>query len=243
MTEHPLLCRAPVVQSLLAGRQTQDRRPIKPQPARCINDWTQDAEVGEVVMYRGWPHRLSASRGRNKRDAGELTPTRIHPPWQVGDVLWVRETWGEDYVGSYLTSHGSQGQYLNGPKAEVVYKADGHVMTEVGTKWRPSIHMPRWACRILLEVTGVRAERVQEISEEDARAEGMEIHVESPSYCPACHGFGIMGSDCDHSYDCPLCATHVGRYNALWNSLYGDNAFGRNDWVWATTFRRIENAN
>jgi len=234
MTEHPLLCRAPVVQSLLAGRQTQDRRPIKPQPARCINDWTQDAEVGEVVMYRGWPHRLSASRGRNKRDAGELTPTRIHPPWQVGDVLWVRETWGEDYVGSYLTSHGSQGQYLNGPKAEVVYKADGHVMTEVGTKWRPSIHMPRWACRILREVTGVRAERVQEISEEDARAEGME----DDEWLEYIEYVGSVAGNVEHSME-----TLRDCFASLWNSLYGPDAWERNDWVWTTTFRRIENVN
>jgi hypothetical protein len=151
MTEHPLLCTSQVVQNILAGRQTQDRRPMRKQPTRVVSDWTENAESGEIVIYNDWPHKLTVSRGRNKRDLGELTPTPLKSPFgKPGDVLWVRETWCKD-------------------ACEVMhYRADClGTHTEHGYKiiWKPSIHMPRWACRLFLTVKRVWVERVQSISE------------------------------------------------------------------------------
>jgi len=88
--------------------------------------------------------------------------------------LWVRETWGEDYPTRALVTVGQEQQFI--PRASGVYRADGHMMSDAGTGWRPSIFMPRRACRLVLEVVSVRVERLQAITTDDVRAEGIEGH-------------------------------------------------------------------
>lgn len=93
MKDQPILFSGPMVRAILDNRKTQTRRPVKPQPARIVSDWSQDAEPGERVIYRGWPHRLEESRGRNKSAAGELYPRKLKCPYGVpSDLLWVKET-------------------------------------------------------------------------------------------------------------------------------------------------------
>jgi hypothetical protein len=115
-----------------------------------------------------------------------------------GDRLWVRETWQE--VSWPPT----------GPR--FVYKADGDASPD---RWRPSIHMPRWASRITLEVESVRVERLQECSEADAKAEGC-----SP-----------LGDDTSQAY-------RLG-YMHLWGQINGPGSWEANPWVWVITFKRI----
>jgi len=109
---------------------------------------------------------------------------RSHSPWQVGDTIYVRECW------------------LQSPGGEYCYRADGHVYH--GWKWRPSIHMPREACRLFLDVTRVRCERIQSIHWSDIRAEGID--------CPV-HDF--PGGFC-----CSECPDLRGAFRGLWDSLY-----------------------
>jgi hypothetical protein len=126
-----------------------------------------------------------------------------------GERLWVRETWC-----CYTPE-------LRNPK----YRADRH--NDSGWTWRPSIHMPRWASRLTLEVTAVRVERLKEISEEDARAEGVE--------------------QCEGGYIDAMCGPSQGMeakqaFDSLWDSINAARGFGWsvNPWVWVVSFRRVE---
>ena len=181
--EKPILAKGPMVRGVLNGSKTQTRRVMRTQPIRVSSDRDWDAEPGEVVIYRGWPHRLAASRGRNKRDAGELTPIKIHSPYKVGQILWVRETWGTDFV--------------RGQGVGIIYKEpwpDGCIGMNIDLpegiippkhkpgRWRSSIFMPRWASRIDLEVTEVRAQDLQDISLDDCLAEGVGDLIAGPGH-------------------------------------------------------------
>ena len=130
-------------------------------------------------------------------------------PYSPGDRLWVRETWRP--IAS--PSNPEECDF-------VIYKADDQTMKE---KWKPSIHMPKWAARIWLEVTGVRVERIKDISSEDCFKEGIDI--EGDAYAEA-ERFVTAGSPCPPE-----------RYAfiTLWNQIYPDSWL-YNDWVWVTDF-------
>jgi len=120
---------------------------------------------------------------------------------------------------------------------------------EPAYKWRPSIHMPRWASRIDLEVTGVRVERLQDISEADADAEGCErLDSEREEHdwklCPKCGGTRLhnaLGPNLGVIFDvdCQHCDTYVKRYQHLWEAINGPGSWAANPWVWVVEFRRI----
>lgn len=141
----------------------------------------------------------------------------------IGDRLWVRETWGR-----YFT---------DGVGMHTVYRADGEHEREwldLG-RWRPSIHMPRWASRLTLRITHVRVERLQDISEEDARAEGVEPGdrlvrclqtVPCASGGPSCCGSTVMADD------------YRAGFQRVWRSIYGAETWDANPWVWAISFER-----
>lgn len=199
--ERPILFSGPMVRAILEGRKTQTRRVVKPQPTYICHDWQVAAEVGDEVIYNHWPHRLTESRGRNKAAAGELTPVRRRCPYgQSGTRLWVRETWMPIKDGT-------------------IYRASWDESRNQGllpSKWRPSIHMPRLASRIRLEVEGVRVERLQDIKTADVIAEGVQ-------------GVGC-GADASCLYD---------QFTSLWNAINGPRGYTweANPWVWVVTFR------
>ena len=145
------------------------------------------------------------------RDAGFDTSVKC-PYGVIGDRLWVRETWAQ------IPEMRPSG-YFTDPKwigRNYWYRADGDKPTW-GGNWRPSIFMRREACRIILEITDIRAERLQEMTEEDAIREGAQ-----------CAGF-------------PASLTNLGAFAGLWNSLNAKRGFGWNEnpWVWRIEFRRI----
>ena len=148
----PILFNTDMVRAILEGRKTVTRRVVKPQP--------QESETN--------PHRLTSGcyyfDVPSKRFPGDLD--RIvgpyWPPYQPGDILWVRETWNCLPIP----------EPLRGTNKTYWYKADGE---EPGDKWRPSIHMPREAARIFLRVNGVGVERLQDIDDAGVTAEGLEI--------------------------------------------------------------------
>lgn len=128
-----------------------------------------------------------------------------------GDRLWVRETWAKA---------GEAGD-------AVEYRADNH--DPRAARWRPSIHMPRWASRLTLAVTGVRVERLQDISESDAIAEGIEEHrgVKAAGVSSAWRDYGNVGRWCPDS---------VESYRSLWESINGRGSWAANPWVWVVEF-------
>jgi hypothetical protein len=166
--EHPILFSAEMVRAILEGRKTQTRRIIKPQPIQCSPDdslvpvWSFDGElfVGDDHMKDYLFHEVYGNKG-----------TRYGSVYSDGtaDRLWVREKWATHPFKNKIKPSD-----LVPDETPIFYRAD---KWENGDNyhylWRPSIHMPRWASRINLEIVNVRVERLHEISEEDARAEGI----------------------------------------------------------------------
>lgn len=209
--ERPILFSAPMVQAILRGEKTQTRRVAKP-PAKAAflpdDFWKNDPDEPGSAYLDDFSGRL-----------------RISCPYGVpGDRLWMREAWA---VGA--CADGLSPLMLHAPtwlrdNGGLWYPADDHSPTSPisrrGTT-RPSIHMPRWASRITLEATEVRVQRLQEITEEDAKAEGVEAKPGTYTADFALHGY-------------------VESFAELWNSINGKkHPWESNPWVWAVTFRRI----
>lgn len=154
--ERPILFSGPMVRAILAGKKTQTRRVVKPQPNRDAGYASNPFKWSRVKQVGPWFHIISDD------PSGMFT---VHCSYGTpGDTLWVRETWNVP-PGSNVD-------------AEVAYFADGH-HDETAT-WRPSIHMPRWASRLSLSVTDVRVERLHELTRNDAIAEGIpQMHGEA----------------------------------------------------------------
>lgn len=193
MSDRPIIFSGPMVRAMLGHRKTQTRRIVKPQPASHQGkiEWS-DHNPGWWIVQ------------------GDVSNTwsRVRCPYGVpGDRLWVRETWTKVAV------HPDGGGVVG-------YRADpAHAEIYKDYRWRPSIYMPRWASRLTLEITDVRVQRLQEISEEDAMAEGCE-RVPKP----------IMP---DSTYR--LC------FERLWQSINAKRApWASNPWVWAVTFRKVK---
>lgn len=209
MKERPILFSGPMVRAILEGRKTQTRRIIDPG---FRDGYGNPGEIETISPddFRYW----TVVEG----DGGRL----IACPWHVRR-LWVRETWTD------LDNISTGAAFAAGPSVRYFYRADGHYLDR-GGRWKPSIHMPRAASRITLEVVNVRVERLQDISEGDAIAEGLNSW---PKRHPARYGFD---GGAPHGY-----ATATGAFTQLWNSINKDRAqWDSNPWVWVIEFRRID---
>lgn len=190
MKERPVIFNGEMVRAILDGRKTQTRRVMKVQPkpseTRPGDFWFSSKKLESMV------HVSDFTPGNSPiADCHLFFQEHCCPFGQVGDRLWVRETFGD--CGNRL-----------------VYRAD----TEDGAasqvkRWVPSIHMPREACRILLEITAVRVERLQDISEADAIAEGGTEHF------------------------------NIDWFGPLWASIYGVDSWNANPWVWVIEFKQV----
>lgn len=198
MKERGMIFNGEMVRAILGGRKTQTRRPIKWKQTRFT-------EIGEREDGSRWPWSEDA----------EHVCDFWHPcPFgAVGDRIWVRETWNK-YGG--LLTYRADHDWIDDMRKETVCTA----------KWVPSIHMPRWASRILLEITDVRVERLNSISQEDAQAEGLELTGWRPTYSDPDSGGEVL--------------TPYDNFAQLWESIYGEESWKANPWVWVITFRRVE---
>lgn len=214
MKEHPILFSGEMVRAILDGKKTQTRRVIKPQPEAWVTQVGYTFFTGEgEISFRGMtPNGL----------AEYCVPLK----YRKGDRLWVREAWFADppYDGTWDQYAFSDGVVENFSVLPDRFKSQEFVLYKatwqgVDLRWRSSIHMPRWASRITLEVVSVRAERVQEISEEDAKAEGILPYPDV--------GVGV-------NYLLP--------YRNLWESINARRGYGWsiNPWVWVIEFKRIK---
>jgi hypothetical protein len=208
VTDRPILFSAPMVRAILAGTKTQTRRAVKlPKPlhphfgGRAPLMLAHDDEGIELYLH------------------SRVLPRAIRSPYGTkGDRLWVREAWriAGDSDGDTLDMF---------DRDDVQYRADddqGYI-----DRYRPSIHMPRRFSRITLDVTGVRVERLQSISADDAKAEGISEFI----------GGWICKEATD---DKPLQAgsTPQEGYLHLWESINGPGSWGANPWVWVVEFKR-----
>ena len=216
MKERPILFSAPMVRAILAGTKTQTRRILKPQPEAGANFFSVDV----ALNMAGEPSGLAA--WFLDSNEGGLPPV-FCPYGQPGDRLWVRETWLHiDDDGDKFDGMGTQTYYR---ASSMNPERDDAYMKERGLRWRPPIHMPRWASRITLEIVGVRVERLQDISEADAMAEGVALHDD--------------GKFTDYTSPTGYAGNAVSSYRSLWSSINGPGSWEANPWVWCIEFRRV----
>jgi hypothetical protein len=220
MTERPILFSGPMVRAILEGRKTQTRRVVKPQPPVECGRITVEP-FHPVVIDRHGDERPGAEIFGAYDDNGEWGAKC--PYGAPGDLLWVRETWAVDAPLDQVRAEREDAMRVepifgHGP----YYRADG-IHENTGLTWRPSIHMPRWACRMVLELTAVRVERLQEISQQDVFREG--LHNAQQKEIERRVGKLLMSQEC---------------YQDLWDSLNAERGFGWavNPWVWVVEFRR-----
>lgn len=226
MKTKPILFSGPMVRALLDGSKTQTRRVVKydirgPSEPMDTFDWYDKTGKWVGAHGRSYPFK--------KTNAALLCPYG-----QPGDRLWVRETWQGPLLQEFEMDadpdwyRASNIHQYQSPK-HCEYAADGGPKPEymdtddvMRQGWRPSIHMPRWASRITLEVTGVRVERMQDISVADALAEGVNVHP--------------------YHHNRPRTSRYspVQACRDLWEQINGPSSWDANPWVWVVEFKRVE---
>lgn len=209
MKEFPILFSGEMVRAILAGCKTQTRRVIKLPPAPMHLGAWEPSTVGGPGCFR----IINGQRNYDVPEIAVIWHTRTGkiitcPYGDVGDRLWVREAW---LLDSDLP----------------VYRADDPSWPGENPKWKPSIHMPRWASRILLEIVSVRIERLRDIGEAAAQAEGAGLSFESSTgqiISPPSYRNGFI---------------------KLWNDINSPRGFGwwKNPWVWVIEFKRVGDKN
>lgn len=213
MKERGMIFNGEMVRAILDGRKTQTRRPVK-----------------FPILDRNLGCELAGNELAGELSAGNYLNSAFGKP---GDRIWVRETFqGPLFDYDLMDSYCKDPTPFEKPEF-CVYKADGvpapefyDADDELHCCWRPSIHMPRWASRILLEITDVRVERLNAISQEDAQAEGMELAGWRPTYSDPDSGGEVM--------------TPYDNFAELWSSIYGEESWNANPWVWVISFKRVE---
>lgn len=210
MKERPILFSTPMVQAILAGRKTQTRRVVK---ARSPEDF---------ALF------INMEAGCNvEKNSSELARCRS-PYGNPGDVLWVRETWC--WEGD--TSH----QDLD-PVGFFWFKAD-FKDDDGPSGWRPSIHMPKRYARIWLQIEDVRVERLWDITEEDAIAEGILWHKWDIDYLPRYKDYLADAFGYGHpEHDYPTVGIAKTSFSTLWRSINGSESWAENPWVWVVKFK------
>ena len=234
--ERPILFSTPMVKAILDGSKTQTRRT---KGLEALNTNPNDAQFQQIIEYKG-------NAIAQFRISSINSPYDVKCPYgQVGDRLWVRETWriigwweGNPYRleyrdGEIMDEPHDSIDYDEDKYSDYAYQCDNDCIKagvqsredgcfefsegkDIPTRWRPSIHMPRWASRIDIEITEIRVERLQEISEADARAEA------PPEY----DGWFETWKDC---------------FKVLWDSINGKKyPWDNNPWVWVIGFKVVK---
>ncbi|HIE9406578.1 TPA: morphogenetic protein [Klebsiella pneumoniae] len=235
MKERGMIFNSEMVRAIVSGRKTQTRRIMKVQPkpskSRPGDFWFSSKKLESMV------HVSDLAPGKSPiADYHLFIQEHCCPFGAVGDRIWVRETFqGPLFDYDLMDSYCKDPTPFEKPEF-CVYKADGvpapefyDADDELHCCWRPSIHMPRWASRILLGITDVRVERLNAISEEDATAEGVP---------PA----GSLLPDYLGTFLTPKgdFATAKVAFQRLWESIYGEESWKANGWVWVIEFKRVE---
>jgi hypothetical protein len=219
MRERPIIFTPENAQKVFAGTKTQTRRSMKPQPIGKGDYWDLYNKGPEWAFWLN-DNRMSEAR------------TWKCPHGVVGDRLWIREAhgfvWPDDCDDGQIYDDGSEyGRPIKPQECIVEYKAlsdgddrpGGWPKGEGSNKWKPSIHMPRWACRTVVELTEVRVERVQDITAEDCLAEGVDCNC------------------LDGGFDDGVA---FGNFLSLWESTNGKGSWLENPFVWVLVFKKVK---
>lgn len=248
--ERPIIFSGEMVEALMrdVNPKTMTRRALRPQPVwnegvvwrdvcTIPGFWTwQRSQTHNILLHKGAPYQSDILE---------------HCPYgKPGDRLYAKEAFAYVMATAYRCSEGAQRIVNpNDPHEAAVYRA-GWDMSKPG-RWRSPRFMPRWASRLLLEVVSVRVERVQDITEEDARAEGVP-----PNWIgdlSTGHGYGKRGWDPDKDGYLPAGWEKMGAddesfglwtareaFATWWDHINGAGAWERNEWVWCVSFRNLE---
>lgn len=196
MKEIPMLFSTPMVVAELDGRKTMTRRMKGLELVNMAPDKWSSIEVDSPFK----PIDIFWFEGDDERIAVRC------PYGQPGDLIYVRETWAPAWN-------------------QVLYKANERYGKYEGQKWKPSIHMPKEAARIWLQVTSIKVERLKDITEEDAKAEGVE-KIDESIFCWKHYGGKYAG-----------CSNAKTSFQSLWQSINGDESWQANPWVWVVSFK------
>ena len=209
MKERPILLNTPMVQAILSGQKTQTRRIVNKAPTTEINHRL-------IALDNGWNWQVD-QQGIVPTMHREIHNPMVCPFGQIGDRLWVRETFRLYDLDECPHADFPCGCPRNGTP---LYKAS-HDCGD-GEKWKPSIHMPRSACRLILEITNIRIERLNDITSEDAKAEGFDYSTH-PSAIQMGYAIGAKTN-----------------FRVTWEQIYGQNEWNKNPWVWVVEFKVIQ---
>lgn len=263
--EHPMLFKDRMVRALLDGSKTQTRRPPRKQPKQRTlavhSDHPEDVwemPIGRCRSTTNWRRRMVYSNATGVLEADEhyLLPVEEwlleFCPYSVGDLIWCRETWAEaddewgapcsvyaaDLAACHIGRDETRDNYLLN---------DWHTFDEEPPRWTPSIHMPKWACRLWLEITDVRVERVQDISHGDVLAEGTQVPVTEDGSLiailsgknPPCDFWPVKTFDELRARPDFMEQWYRSHFASSWSAIY-PGSWERNDWVWAISYKRTE---
>lgn len=217
MKERPILFSAPMVCAILDGSKTQTRRIVR-YPRSWLSPYAGGDKKLAFALFHTECVRSSfwncgnPEGGENHWQCGD---ERLPQNYQVGNRLWVKETF---QLCEWFQDHWEPAKLRTCCQSiHKFYAADGVLPDQSELRWRPSIFMPRWASRITLEIISIRVERLHDISEEDARAEGV-------AFVP-----------CYVSSSSPLKQS----YRDLWESIHGKGSWSLNPWVWVLSFKTL----
>ncbi|HBO8903165.1 hypothetical protein [Pseudomonas aeruginosa] len=213
MKERPILFSGPMVRAILEGRKTVTRRAVKGLQIPTEDKTTPHEGLRwSALGQRHLRYGFNVFGSTEEECAHELARCGVCPFGKPGDRLWVRETFAD--IGCRLTF-----------RADLEDGAHCSV-----TRWTPSLHMPRWASRILLEITAVRVERLQDITEDQAEAEG----VERPENITNVDVWDGAERELFNAMNQPQA-----RFRRLWSDINGSESWDSNPWVWVVEFKRV----
>lgn len=208
----PILFNTEMVRAILDGNKTVTRRIVKPR--------YRDDESGFQVITNAHAGEFIRVEKVDENECGifaDGTERTVSPPFDICDILWVRETWCDRWLpDGYLKGADRYGYKADSNPTFGYWGKSNETQSDCFEKWRPSIHMPKQAARIFLRVTGVRAERLQDISEEQIAKEGVVVGLQHQNYFMDLWNSTIKKQDIDR---------------------YGWDA---NPWVWVIEFERCE---
>jgi len=217
--EIPMLFSTPMVQAIMDGRKTQTRRICDKVNYLHLDKHIADWPLSGLMGRRGFVFDFNL-----QDDVDSYTTISLKPKCEVGDTVWVRETWSFGHIwdgeGEDPRDSGEKPRYIFKTEDIDNIDEDGETL-----KWRPSIHMPKAAARIFLRVTDVRVERLNVISADDAVMEGCTKSMRN--------SFGYSSDESEETFNI---TQSIHTYRILWESINGAGSWAVNPWVWVYSF-------
>lgn len=233
--ERPIIFDTEMVRAILDNRKTQTRRIIKPKPE-------PREMIGAPKSFLAFGYDSTPNSRKCHPAFGFVTENEYFkcPYGKPGDLLYVRETFFNIAIFTSCLQVRFEDVYDYGSGERIIYKADNHPIIDFNYKWKPSIHMPKKYARIWLKIKDIRVERVQNISKEDAKYEGIE-RVGGVFSCSPYKNYAFGKSRKRKLH----CSSPIRSFQTLWDSINKKRGYGWavNPWVWIVEFERVNMIN